>query len=240
MVLSRNSMGRLFTRSRLYFLTRKTCGLSASLTYQSSSPFFLPTSAVCCLPLFRPTVTVSSGESRPVSSGLASSANSLALKVASWETTPVATDLSNGSTLTLDSTTCQSAGAPPSCGAGLASTILAPLLVVTVSLSASFSSKPVMVLSRQAFVSLSSWYLNRLDTDHTSFLPSSRTMVIWFEVLPMRRSASTCSPFLTTARSESSPSSSSFWRLFWSDTTAPNSILARDSKTSLAASLSAG
>src|ERR1039457_5545681 len=51
MVLSRKSMGRLFKRSMLNFLTRKTCGLSASLTYQSSSPFFLPTRAVCCLPI---------------------------------------------------------------------------------------------------------------------------------------------------------------------------------------------
>ena len=31
-VLSRNSMGRLLMRSMLYFLTRKTCGLSSVLT----------------------------------------------------------------------------------------------------------------------------------------------------------------------------------------------------------------
>ena len=97
-----------------------------------------------------------------------------------------------------------------------------------------------MVLSRQALVSLSSWYLRMFDTAHTSFLPSSRTMVIWLVVLPMRRSASVCSPFLMTTRSPSSPSSNSACRLFWSDTTLPNSILVSASKACLAASLSAG
>src|ERR1017187_590305 len=178
MVLSRKSMGRLFKRSMLNFLTRKTCGLSASLTYQSSSPFFLPTRAVCCLPFFRLTVTVSSGVSRPVSSGLALSAKSLAFQVPSREAMPLATLLSKGSTFTEDSTTCHSGAGPASRGAGLGSTIFAPFLLVTCSFSASFSSKLVMVLSRQAVVSLSNWYLKRPEVDHTSSLPSRRIMVI--------------------------------------------------------------